>query len=90
MIGEDGRPEKARKFDPAMAVGHTHHRNFDALISQASDTSSPLAFNHALSFKLEAELPKELDHSAQVFNDDSYVVHAFERHASQPTCISLL
>ena len=33
MIRDDGRLQKARKFDPAVAVGHTHHRNFDELIA---------------------------------------------------------
>jgi len=90
MIRDDRWRQKARKFDPAVAVGRTHHRNFDALIAQAGDTSSPLAFNHALSFKLESKLAKEIHHSAQIFNDDSYVVHAFERHAPNLQCSSLL
>jgi len=90
MIREDGWHQKAGKFDPAVAIGHTHYRNFDALIAQAGDTSSPLAFNHALSFKLESELPKKVHHSSQIFNDDSDVVHAFERHAPNLQCSSLL
>jgi len=85
MIRDDGWRQKTRKFESAMAIGCTHHCNFDALIAQASDTSSPLAFNHALSLKLEAQFAKELDHSPQVFNDDSYVVHALERHAFKST-----
>lgn len=90
MIREDGWREKARKFDPAMAVGHTHHCNFDALIAEASDTSSPLPFNHALSFKFEAKLPKEVDHSSQVFNDDSYVAKRLSAMRLNLQCISLL
>lgn len=82
MIGDDGWPKKPRKFDPSMAVGHAHHCNFHLLIAQAGDASGPLPFDQTLSFELQAELLKEFNHRAKVLDDDSYVVHAFERHAS--------
>jgi hypothetical protein len=37
VIGNRGRREKARDFDPAMAVPHTHHGAFTTLVAQSSD-----------------------------------------------------
>jgi len=85
MVRNDAWREKAGKLDSTVAVGHPHHRNFDALIAQAGYTSGPLSLNRALPFQLETKLAKEVDHSSQVFNDDSDGVHAFEGHASQST-----
>jgi hypothetical protein len=39
VIGANWRREKAREFDPAVAVRHTHHRDLDALVAQSSDTA---------------------------------------------------
>jgi hypothetical protein len=33
-------------------------------------------------FELEAELAKEINRRFEVIDDDSYVVHPFERHVS--------
>ena len=38
VIGNPGRCEKARKFDPAVAVRHPHHGGLDALVAQTGDT----------------------------------------------------
>src|SRR5712691_9523733 len=37
VIGDRRRREKAREFDPAVAVRHTHHGDLDALVAQSSD-----------------------------------------------------
>ena len=37
VIGNHGRRKKAREFDPAVAVRHTHHGDLDALVAQSSD-----------------------------------------------------
>ena len=65
-----------------MAVRRAHHGNLDALIAQSSDTSGPFSFDHRPPFELEAELAKEINRRSEVIDDDSYVVHSFERHGS--------
>jgi hypothetical protein len=65
-----------------VAVRRAHHRNLDALIAQSSDTSGPFPFDCGSPFELEAELAKELNRRRKVIDDDSYVVHPFERHVS--------
>ena len=65
-----------------MAVRRPHHGNLDALIAQSSDTSGPFSFDRGPSFELEAEFEKEIDRRSEVIDDDSYVVHPFERHLS--------
>ena len=50
------------------------------LIAQSSDTSGPFSFDRGPPFELEAELAKEINCPFQVIDDDSYVVHSFERH----------
>src|SRR3954453_13546650 len=37
VIGDRRRREKAREFDPAVAVRHTHHGGLDALVTHSSD-----------------------------------------------------
>ena len=37
VIGDRRRREKAREFDLAVAVRHTHHGDLDALVAQSSD-----------------------------------------------------
>ena len=39
-----------------------------------------LLFDHLTG--LEAELAKEINRPSEVFDDDSYVIHSFEPHAS--------
>src|SRR4051812_17574495 len=82
MIRDDRRREKAGELEPAVAVRRAHHRNLDALIAQSSNTSGPFAFNCGPPLELEAQLAKELNRLFEVIDDDSYVVHAFERHVS--------
>lgn len=65
-----------------MAVGRAHHGNLDALIDQSSDTSCPFSFDRGPPFELEAEFAKEINRPSEVIDDDSYVVHPFERHGS--------
>jgi hypothetical protein len=48
----------------------------------SSDTSSPFSFDCGPPFELEAELAKEINRLSEVIDDDSYVVHPFERHVS--------
>ena len=65
-----------------MAVRRAHHGNLDALIAQSSDTSGPFSFDRGPPFELEAEFAKEINRPSEVFDDDPYVVHPFERHVS--------
>jgi len=82
MIRDGRRLEEAGELDPAVTVRRTHHGNLDALIAQSSDTSGPFSFDHGAPFELEAELAKEINRLSEVIDDDSYVVHPFERHVS--------
>jgi hypothetical protein len=82
VIRDSRRREEAGELEPAVAVRRAHHGNLDALISQPSDTSGPLSFDRGPSFELEAELAKEINRPSEVIDDDSYVVHSFERHVS--------
>src|SRR5215467_15065072 len=82
MIRDDRRCEEAGELDPAVAVRRAHHGNLDALIAQSSDTSGPFSFDRGPPFELEAELAKEINRPSEVIDDDSYVVHSFERHVS--------
>jgi hypothetical protein len=52
------------------------------LIAQSGDTSGPFSFDGCPSFEFEAELGKEINRPSEVIDDDSYVVHPFERHVS--------
>ena len=65
-----------------MAVRRAHHGNLDALIAQSGDTSCPFSFDRGPPFKLKAEFAKEISRPSKVIDDDSYVVHPFERHVS--------
>src|SRR5262249_44080873 len=76
------RHEEAGEFEPAVAVRRAHHGNLDALIAQPSDTSGPFSFDCGPPFELEAELAKEINRPSEVIDDDSYVVHPFQRHVS--------
>ena len=82
VIRDNRRREEAGKFEPAVAVWRAHHRNLDALILQPSDTSGPFTFDCGLPFELKAELAKEINRRTEVIDDDSDVVHPFERHVS--------
>ena len=65
-----------------MAVRCAHHGNLDALIAQYGDTSGPFSFDRGPRFELEADLAKEINRRCEVIDDDSYVVHPFQRHVS--------
>ena len=79
----DGRwRKKAGELEPAMAVRHAHHGNLDALIAEARDAPGPFSFDRGPPFELEAELAKEIDRPFEVLDDDSDIVHAFQRHLS--------
>ncbi|ADV13191.1 hypothetical protein Mesci_4078 [Mesorhizobium ciceri biovar biserrulae WSM1271] len=80
VIRDDRRREEAGQFEPAVAVRRPHHGNLDALIAQSSDTSGPFSFDRGPPFELKAELAKETNRLFEVIDDDSYVVHPFERH----------
>ena len=82
MICDSRRSEEAGELEPAVAVRRAHHRTLDALIALSSDASGPFSFNHGPTFQLETELAKELDGASEVIDDDSHVVHSFERHVS--------
>jgi hypothetical protein len=82
VIRDDRRREEAGKLEPTVAVRHAHHGNLDALVARSSDTSGPFSFDHGLPFELQAELAKEINRSSEVIDNDSYVVHPFERHVS--------
>jgi hypothetical protein len=64
------------------SVRRAHHGNLDALIGKSSDTSGPFSVDRGPPFEFEAELPKEIDRPSEVIDDDSYVVHPFERNVS--------
>jgi hypothetical protein len=52
------------------------------LIAQSSDASGPFSFDRSPPFELEAEFAKEINGRAEVFDDDSHIVHPPERHVS--------
>jgi uncharacterized protein YciI len=80
VIRDGWRPEKPGELEAAVAVRRAHHGNLDALIAQSSDTSGPFSFDRGPPFEIEAELAKESDRRFEVVDDDSYVVHPFNRH----------
>ncbi|CDX44976.1 conserved hypothetical protein [Mesorhizobium sp. SOD10] len=82
VIRHDAWPEEAGQLEPAVAVRRAHHGNLDMLIAQPGDTPGPFSFDRGTTFELEAELAKEIDRRVEVVDDDSDVVHPFERHAS--------
>jgi hypothetical protein len=63
-----------------VTVRRAHHSDLDALIAQPGDTSCPFSFDRGPPFELETELPKEINCPSKVSDDDTYVVHPFERH----------
>ncbi len=80
VIRDDRRREKTGELEPAVAVRRAHHGDLDALIAQSSDTSGPFSFDRGPPFELETELAKEINRRSEVIDDNSYVVHPFERH----------
>ena len=51
-----------------------------------------MPFDRGPSFELEPELVKEINCRRQIFDDDSYVVHPFDRHVSNdwsPTTVRI-
>src|SRR5690606_23497498 len=55
VIGDDGGREEAGELEAAVPVRCAHHRDLDALIAKASDTSGPLPFDSSLPFQLKTE-----------------------------------
>src|SRR2546423_14677619 len=82
VIRDDTRREKPGELQPAVAVRRAHHGNLDTLIAQSSDASGPFAFDRGPPFELEAEVAKEINRRCKIIDDDSYVVHPFNRHVS--------
>jgi hypothetical protein len=80
VIRDDRRCEEAGKFEPAVTVRRAHHCNLNVLIAQSRDTPGPFSFNSSPTFKIEAELAKEIDRRFEVIDDDSYIVHPFDYH----------
>src|SRR5262249_61168026 len=77
-----GRREEGGASASPVVVRRAHHGHLDALIAQSSDTSGPFSFDRGPPFELEAELAKEINRPSEVIDNDSYVVHPFERHVS--------
>ena len=87
MIRDSRGREEARELKPAVAVRRAHHGNLDALIAQSSDTSRPFSFDGGPPFEVEAELAKKINRLSEIIDDDSDVVHPFERHVPNlPRC----
>src|SRR3954452_20320176 len=80
VIGDHRRREKAREFDPAVAVRRTHHRGLDALIAQSSDAPRPVSFDHGSPFEFEAQLGEKRDSGIKRFHHDADVVDPLKRH----------
>jgi hypothetical protein len=82
VIRDDTWREQTEEFETAVAVRRAHHGNLDALIGKSGDPSCPFSFDRGPPFELKAELSKEINCPSEVIDDDSYVIHSFERHAS--------
>ena len=79
MICDGRRCEEAGELETTMAIRRTHRSDLDALTGQAGDTS-PHSPSIVTPFELETELSKKIYYLFEVLDDDSYVVHPFERH----------
>src|SRR5215475_6096756 len=82
MICDDRWREEAGELKTVVTVRRAHHGNLDALVGKSGDTSCPFSFDRGSSFELEAELSEKINRLSEVIDDDSYVIHPFERHAS--------
>jgi len=82
VIRDDRRREKAGELETAVAIRRAHHGDLDTLVDKSGDTSCPFSFDRGPPFELKAELSKEINCPPEVLDDDSYVIHSFERHAS--------
>ena len=82
MIRDDRWREEAGELETAVAVWRAHHRNLDVLIGKSGDTSCSFSFDRRPPLELKAELSKEINCPSEVIDDYSYVIHSFERHAS--------
>lgn len=76
VVGDDGRGEETREFEPAVAVGRDHHGDLDALVAQAGDATGPFAFDRGSPFERQAEFGEEGDGVVEGFHHDADVVHA--------------
>ena len=74
-------PEHFKRLVDVSTANRTR-RNLDTLIAQSSDTSCPFSFDRGPALKLEAELAKEINRPSEVIDGDSWIVHSFERYAS--------
>jgi hypothetical protein len=74
--------EEAGELETTVAVWRAHHRNLNVLIGKSVDTSCPFFFDHRPPFELKAEFWKEINCPSEVIDDNSYVIHSFERHGS--------
>ena len=59
-----------------MAIGSDHHGDLDALITQSSDASGPLPFNHGSPLERQAKLSQESDGVIERFHHDADIVHS--------------
>jgi hypothetical protein len=82
VVRDDRRREEAGQLETTVPVRRAHHRDLDALIGESGDTAGPLSFDQGPPFKLKTEVSKEIYRLPQVIDDDSHVIHPFERHAS--------
>jgi hypothetical protein len=64
----------------AVAVRCAHHRNLHALVGQTGHSCCPFSLDRSPSFEFETEFEKETNCLSEVFDNDPYVVHPFERH----------
>ena len=89
MIRDNRRREEAGELEPAVAVRRAHHGNLHALIAQSSDTAGPFSFDRGPPFEFEAQFAKEINRASEVLDDDSHVVHPFERHVPNGGILSV-
>jgi hypothetical protein len=59
-----------------------HHGNLNAMAVKSGDTSCPFSFDRGPPYELKTELSKEIICPSEVIDDDSYIIHSFERHPS--------
>jgi hypothetical protein len=75
MVRDNRWSKKSGKFEPTVAVGSNHHRDFDLLVTQSSDAPGPLSLNHPPTLEPQPKLGKEGDGVIERFHHDADVVH---------------
>ena len=83
VICDDIGGQEAGELDAAVAGRCAHHGNLDARAGKSGDTSCPLSFDRGAPFQLKAKLLEKINRLSEVLDDDSHVIHPFERHASR-------